>query len=83
MENQKIEIVGIQFKGAGKIYYFSPLDYKFKQGDFVVVETVRGLEMGKIVIPNKFVPESEVEYESIYSFVLVFFIRNPMAFLYG
>lgn len=63
MENQKIEIVGIQFKGAGKIYYFSPLDYKFKQGDFVVVETVRGLEMGKIVIPNKFVPESEVEYE--------------------
>ena len=63
MENQKIEIVGIQFKGTGKIYYFSPLEYKFNQGDFVVVETVRGLEMGKITIPNKFVPATEIEYE--------------------
>ena len=63
MNNMKIEIVGIQFKGAGKIYYLSPLDFKFKQGDLAVVETVRGLEMGKVLIPNKFVPVEEVEYE--------------------
>ena len=61
--NEKIEIIGIQFKGAGKIYYFSPLNIKFKQGDFVVVETVRGLEMGKTVIANKEVPAEEIEYE--------------------
>lgn len=61
--NEKIEIIGIQFKGAGKIYYFSPLNIKFNQGDFVVVETVRGLEMGKTVIPNKEVPAEEIEYE--------------------
>ena len=24
------EIVGIQFKNASRVYYFSPLDYKFK-----------------------------------------------------
>ena len=63
MNNMNIEIVGIQFKGAGKIYYFSPLDFKFKQGDLAVVETVRGLEMGKVLIPNKFVSEEELEYE--------------------
>lgn len=61
--NELIEIVGIQFKGVGKIYYFSPLDIKFKTGDAVVVETVRGLEMGKILIANKKVPAEEIEYE--------------------
>ena len=61
--NEKIEIIGIQFKGAGKIYYFSPLNIKFNPGDFVVVETVRGLEMGKTVIGNKEVPAEEIEYE--------------------
>ena len=61
--NELIEIVGIQFKGVGKIYYFSPLDYKFKSGDAVVVETVRGLEMGKVIIGNKAVPAEEIEYE--------------------
>lgn len=61
--NELIEIVGIQFKGVGKIYYFSPLDYKFKVGDAVVVETVRGLEMGKVIIGNKAVPAEEIEYE--------------------
>lgn len=63
MENQTLEIVGIQFKGSGKIYYFSPLEYHFKVGDLCVVETVRGLEMGKIVIANKTVNASELEYE--------------------
>ena len=63
MENQKLDIVGIQFKGSGKIYYFSPLDYHFRLGDSVVVETVRGLEMGKIAIPNKTVNATELEYE--------------------
>ncbi len=61
--NEKIEIIGIQFKGAGKIYYFSPLNIKFNPGDYVVVETVRGLEMGKTVIGNKEVPAEEIEYE--------------------
>ncbi len=63
MENQTLEIVGIQFKGSGKIYYFSPLEYHFKVGDLCVVETVRGLERGKIVIANKTVNASELEYE--------------------
>lgn len=63
MNNSNIEIVGIQFKGMGKIYYFSPLNFKFSQGDYAVVETVRGLELGKVLIANKFVPSEEIEYE--------------------
>ena len=41
-------IVGIQFKGGGRVYYFDPLDFKFKRGDYAIVETVRGLELGLV-----------------------------------
>lgn len=58
--NEKEEIVGISFREAGKIYYFAPLKYKFSEGDKVIVETARGVEMGTIKIPNKTVPASEI-----------------------
>lgn len=44
------KIVGIKFKPVGKIYYFSPKDIDFNEGDGVIVETVRGLEYGKVAI---------------------------------
>ncbi len=44
------KIVGIRFKPVGKIYYFSPEDIEFELGDGAVVETARGVELGKVVI---------------------------------
>mgnify|MGYP006990136341 FL=1 len=44
------EIVGIRFKKGGKVYYFSPDNLDFEIGDFAVVETVRGIECGEVVI---------------------------------
>lgn len=55
-----IEIVGIRFKKAGKIYYFSPENITFERGDKVVVETARGLELGEVSIPNREMPENEI-----------------------
>ena len=55
-----VEIVGINFREAGKIYYFSPGDIKFNEGDRVIVDTARGTEMGTVKIPNKTVLESEI-----------------------
>ena len=43
-----IEIAGIRFKRTGKIYYFDPVDIDIKIGDYVIVETVRGLEFGAV-----------------------------------
>ena len=44
-------VVGIRFNPAGKVYYFSPSGYRdLKVGEYVVVETSRGEEAGKIVI---------------------------------
>lgn len=57
------KIVGIGFKEVGKIYWFSPNSYKINLDDIVVVETVRGLELGKVVEPIKEVEDSEIEYE--------------------
>ncbi|MBR6580718.1 MAG: stage 0 sporulation family protein [Ruminococcus sp.] len=47
------EIVGIRFKKVGKIYYFSPNDIKFETGEFAIVETVRGIECGEVVLENR------------------------------
>ena len=54
-----VEIVGINFREAGKIYYFSPGKIKTALGDRVIVETARGIEIGTVKIPNKNVPVSE------------------------
>jgi cell fate regulator YaaT (PSP1 superfamily) len=44
-------VVGVRFNPAGKVYYFDPSDFKdLRIGEFVVVETSRGEEVGKIVI---------------------------------
>ena len=55
-----VEIVAIRFKDVGKMYYFSPGEIQFQQGQFAIVETSRGVECGEVVISNREVPESEI-----------------------
>ncbi|MDI9485150.1 MAG: stage 0 sporulation family protein [Bacillota bacterium] len=55
-----VTIVGVRFKKAGKIYYFSPGELQIAAGDGCIVETARGVEFGHVVIPPRQVPESEV-----------------------
>ncbi|AGX02081.1 MULTISPECIES: PSP1 domain-containing protein [Bacillaceae] len=54
------DVVGVRFKKAGKIYYFDPGDLSIQKDDFVIVETVRGVEYGKVVIARKQVDENDV-----------------------
>ena len=54
------KVVGVKFKKAGKMYYFSPGDYDVKVDDNVIVETARGLEFGTVIMGCKQVPESEI-----------------------
>jgi cell fate regulator YaaT (PSP1 superfamily) len=53
-------VVGVRFKKAGKIYYFDPAEFNIPNEEFVIVETVRGIEYGKVVISNKTVDEEDV-----------------------
>jgi len=55
-----VEIIGINFREAGKIYYFAPGKFTLSVGDMVIVETSRGVEMGTVKIANKHIPEAEI-----------------------
>lgn len=52
--------MGVRFKKAGKIYYFDPGELAIPDGEFVIVETIRGVEFGKVVINKKQVSEHDV-----------------------
>ncbi len=49
---KNVEVIGVRFKDAGKIYYFSPENLKISSGDRVIVETARGLEYGFVADGN-------------------------------
>jgi len=53
-------VVGVKFKDAGKLYYFSPGKLQIEAGDHVIVETARGLEFGKVTMGKTKVKESEL-----------------------
>ena len=54
------KVIGIRFRQAGKIYFFSPGKLNVKQGDKVIVETVRGVEFGSVVTGPKEVADEEI-----------------------
>ncbi|TDL30442.1 stage 0 sporulation protein [Jeotgalibacillus sp. S-D1] len=54
------DVVGVRFKKAGKIYYFDPNQLQLMKDDYVIVETVRGVEYGKVVVDVKKVDENDV-----------------------
>ena len=53
--DEPCQIVGINFREAGKIYYFSPGEFKFSLGEKAIVGTSRGIEIGTVKVANKFV----------------------------
>ncbi len=52
-----INVVGIRFRKAGKIYYFCPRQLKVQVGDNVIVETARGIEYGSVVLNEREIDE--------------------------
>ncbi len=55
-----VSITGIRFRPAGRIYHFDPQEYTLSNGQYVVVETVRGTEAGRVVIAHKKIAENEL-----------------------
>lgn len=54
-------VIGVRFNPATKVYYFDPTGFEdVAAGDYVVVETARGEEVGKVVIPPRQVAEQEI-----------------------
>ena len=55
-----VTIVGIRFRPAGRIYYFDPQGASYSTGQYVIVETSRGVEAGRVVIASKKLAEREL-----------------------
>lgn len=60
MNNMANTVVGIRFKAVGKKYYFDPQSIELEMYDKVVVETVRGIELGEVIETQKEIQESEI-----------------------
>lgn len=53
-------VIGVRFRRAGKVYYFSPGKLNIQKDDHVIVETARGVEYGHVVIGMKEVEDDKV-----------------------
>ncbi|MBO6138174.1 MAG: stage 0 sporulation family protein [Lachnospiraceae bacterium] len=43
------KVIGVRFRTAEKVYFFSPGEFRIKKNDNVIVETARGVEFGRVV----------------------------------
>jgi cell fate regulator YaaT (PSP1 superfamily) len=50
------DVVGVVFHTGGRVYYFDPNDIDLSRGERVVVQTMRGTEIGEVVDPVHAVP---------------------------
>lgn len=50
-------IIGVQFQENGKMYYFDSSDTDVKTGDYVIVDTARGNDLGEVVMGTREVDE--------------------------
>ena len=54
------KVIGVRFRNAGKIYFFSPGKLDIPKGKHVIVETARGVEYGYVVVGTKEVEEKKI-----------------------
>ena len=55
-----VNVIGVRFRSAGKIYYFDPAGLDIKQRDNVIVETARGVEYGKVVLGLRQIEDDKI-----------------------
>jgi Uncharacterized homolog of PSP1 len=53
-------VIGVRFKDVGKVYYFDPGEFEIEIGNGVIVETVRGVEFGEVVLAPREVDENQI-----------------------
>ncbi len=57
---ETVEVIGVRFREAGKVYYFAPGLNKVEKDAAVIVETARGIEYGFCAIPNRHVSTDNI-----------------------
>ncbi len=60
-----VRVVGVRFRPAGRIYYYDPAGHDLKTGQWVIVESTKGVECGRVVIAPKQVEASEINGDGL------------------
>lgn len=55
------KVVGIQFNNSGFVYYFKNTKHILEIGDFCIVKTSLGLDIGKVVVPVRYIKPEELD----------------------
>ena len=55
-----VTIIGVRFRRTGKVYHFSPAGLEVNTGDHVIVETVKGVEYGLVILGPREIREEDV-----------------------
>ena len=55
-----VEVIGVRFRSAGRLYFFSPNGMKLPIGTRVIVDTARGPELGDVVMLSRKIAEKYV-----------------------
>ena len=58
-------VVAVNFKENGKLYFFRGNNLIIKDNDFVIVDTDRGLQVGKVVVSNIINKENVSDMKSV------------------
>ena len=65
MRDPQASVAGVRFRNAGKIFYFHAAGMRLDVGEYVVVETMRGPEIAKVVISPDQVVVNELGREEL------------------
>ena len=55
-----VNVIGVRFRKAGKVYFFDPAGLDIKKNDNVIVETARGVEYGSVVLGVREIEEDKI-----------------------
>ncbi len=59
-DGKAVEVVGVRFREAGRVYFFAPGDQRPTIGTRVIVDTARGPEIGNVVMLRRKIAEKDV-----------------------
>src|SRR4051794_20783585 len=60
LEEGQLRTVAVRFKPAGKLFYFDAKDLELEPDAWVVVDTGKGTEAGKVILPPRIIEASSL-----------------------
>src|SRR5262249_58459596 len=64
-QSATVRAVGVRFRPAGRIYYYNPAGFELKVGQWVIVESAKGMECGRVVIAPRQIETAELNGEGL------------------